>query len=817
MIELLCTLGLLPQIFSGLSIPDPKLLWDKANPATLRTLLSFGADPECFIVNKPRGYPLVEAAKSGSLEAVKILLKGGSSVNVYVQKYFGTPLQAAVWAGHLEMVEFLIACGADINAPFGPQYQMPTPDDCVDACDDCSNECTCMREQPTYWSMNTPIQIACAKDNAPLVGLLLTHGANVNLSTVSQIDLNDYEDYLLFCRHDYRYVTWYSRRWHGVEFLTALQHSAQNGNNDLVRLLLSNGAYPDLRAIPDWEDTPLQLAIRLGYTEIALILIDHGANVNASPGRYNGRTAIQAAAESGNIQIAQMLLRRNADINATAGYEKGLTALQAAINGNHPLMAGFLYSASVNINAPSARKNGITAILAAAEAGDVNLVYDLLDQGADMSNAAAGHRAILASVLHKNLSMLNLFVEHGAPIDGQGSNDMPPIFASVFFDWIIGARFLLNNGADINSYYHDDHRDSKISTLAWSIMNNSIDMIKLLMERGASLCFPLAKSPYNDSLCLALDNLCPMEIVYTLLDEYTKANPFSLDLEVLATAVCNEHDDDDLTRTKTILNVMTRLPKSSYVAHVRNAWDNLIAHRGSLFSFRARNEKLASQIIRLLLNAGADINSVHPSMKCTLLQAAVHGKNIDLAKTLIEEGSDIQGIVSYSRGTPLQTAIEDNEIDFAHLLLERGADINASPAESLGTTALQAAANNGNRNLVLLLLERGAAVNAPPAKYSGVTALQATAIKGYIDIAIDLLRHGAHVAAPGATNHGRTAIDGAAEHGHEDMLQLLLNHYDGREGLSVVCERAATYAEKEGHGEIASWLRQYPSLSTDGK
>ena len=69
----------------------------------------------------------------------------------------------------------------------------------------------------------------------------------------------------------------------------------------------------------------------------------------------------------------------------------------------------------------------------------------------------------------------------------------------------------------------------------------------------------------------------------------------------------------------------------------------------------------------------------------------------------------------------------------------------------------------------------------------------------------------------GAPNHGRTAIDGAAEHGHEDMLQLLLNHYDGCEGLSVVCERAATYAKKEDHGEIASWLRQYPSLSTDGE
>jgi hypothetical protein len=43
------------------------------------------------------------------------------------------------------------------------------------------------------------------------------------------------------------------------------------------------------------------------------------------------------------------------------------------------------------------------------------------------------------------------------------------------------------------------------------------------------------------------------------------------------------------------------------------------------------------------------------------------------------------------------------------------------------------------------------------------------------------------------------------------MLQLLLNHYDGSEYLAVVCEGAATYAEKEGHFEIGQWLRDYPN------
>ncbi|MWK60503.1 hypothetical protein GO594_31520, partial [Pseudomonas otitidis] len=107
-------------------------------------------------------------------------------------------------------------------------------------------------------------------------------------------------------------------------------------NISLSHLLLSNRANPNLRALADWGDTPLQLSIRLGYLEIAQILIYFGADVNASPGQFNGRTALQAAAEIGNIELAQILLLRDAEINASPGYEKGLTALQAAIRMRHP-------------------------------------------------------------------------------------------------------------------------------------------------------------------------------------------------------------------------------------------------------------------------------------------------------------------------------------------------------------------------------------------------------------------------------------------------------------------------------------------------
>lgn len=800
MVELLCTAGFSLRILDRKRLPiaDRKLLWNAGNINALQTLLTFGAHSECFIIGTPQGYPLIDAAKSGSLEAVNILLRHGSRVNFYVKRHFGTALQAAVWAQDLEMAKFLIACGADVNAPFGTQYQL--------AADDLS-------DHDQRLSLMTPIQIACAKNNVPLAELLLNRGANVNLSSLIQLDYKGSEDYLGFCHGKYSCTAYECMHLGDIRHLTALQNCVQNGNINLVRLLLSNKADPNFRAIPDWEDTPLQLSIRLEYLDIARVLMEFGADVNASPRKLNGRTALQAAAEIGDIQIVQELLMRNADINSPPGYIEGLTAFQAAKKMGHHLMAEFLCISGANTFAPP------SLLSAATEMGDLDLINNLVRQGADIKNTTAGTEATLNAIFHQNLPMLKLLVEHGAPINLENNGGKPPIIASVMEDWLDGVRWLLNNVADINfnSYSYIPTHDRNVSAFSWSTIKNNFNMVDLLLTRGASLHCHSTENRYHDPLCLALHSGCPAVIIYKLINEYAKTDPFILDQEVLAFAVCNEYNDSDHLRTVTLLNVMSKLPKTQYVAQVMNAWNRLSENDDWIHGFDEKNAESKKKVIRLLLKAGANVNSRHPSGSFTLLQKFIQVNRIKMAKFLIKKGAEIEVPASRNTGTPLQEAIKNDEIDFTHFLLERGADINAPPAESYGATALQEATKNGNRRLISILLERGAEVDAPPAEDGGVTALQAAAINGDIDIAIGLIEHGARVAAPGAPKNGRTAIDGAAERGNEDMLQLLLNHYDGCEDLSVVCGRAATYAEKEGHGEIALWLRQYPSLSTNGE
>lgn len=121
--------------------------WD-LKVQVLPTLLAFGADPEKYIKDRETGFPLIDAARSGSLKAVKLLQSKGARVNLYLARYCGTALQAAASRGHLEVAEYLVQHGADINVPCVQQIQLPG-----------------YYNYEVLISILTPVQIAAMVDN----------------------------------------------------------------------------------------------------------------------------------------------------------------------------------------------------------------------------------------------------------------------------------------------------------------------------------------------------------------------------------------------------------------------------------------------------------------------------------------------------------------------------------------------------------------------------------------------------------------------------------------------------------------------------
>jgi ankyrin repeat protein len=94
--------------------------------------------------------------------------------------------------------------------------------------------------------------------------------------------------------------------------------------------------------------TPLHLAAFFGHAEVAIALLDRGADVNARSTNSMKNTPLHAAAAGGNIEVMRLLLERGADVNAT--QEGGWTALHAAAQSGHREMVELLLANGAHVN-----------------------------------------------------------------------------------------------------------------------------------------------------------------------------------------------------------------------------------------------------------------------------------------------------------------------------------------------------------------------------------------------------------------------------------------------------------------------------------
>jgi hypothetical protein len=109
-----------------------------------------------------------------------------------------------------------------------------------------------------------------------------------------------------------------------------------NGNKDAVAVLLEHKADPNFRYSSDSAATPLHQAAQQGVVEIAELLLDKGAKVDARD-KY-GKTPLHWAVGSRQLEAARLLLEHKADPNAMdvsgatpLDYAKGNTVRTAAM------------------------------------------------------------------------------------------------------------------------------------------------------------------------------------------------------------------------------------------------------------------------------------------------------------------------------------------------------------------------------------------------------------------------------------------------------------------------------------------------------
>ena len=262
---------------------------------------------------------LLKAAEKGDANKVAKFIKKGADVN-FSDNVGWTPLYRAAIKGHVEVVKMLLDAGADI-------------------------------EKTT--SGITPLCWAADNGKTEVVKLLLERGANVNaigkknapaLYHAADIGYKDLVNVLLENGADVNVQTDDEYRWTPLHVAVSSRFSPYGVKNqeenraEIVRFILESGA--DV-GIPEESNgfTPLHLACNVGRSNLAEMLLDHGAEINAKD--KNGMTPLHWAVAEEQMGCVQILLDRGADANMRHP-ESGLSPYEMAMKFNNPLIANLI-------------------------------------------------------------------------------------------------------------------------------------------------------------------------------------------------------------------------------------------------------------------------------------------------------------------------------------------------------------------------------------------------------------------------------------------------------------------------------------------
>jgi ankyrin repeat protein len=138
----------------------------------------------------------------------------------------------------------------------------------------------------------------------------------------------------------------------------------------------------------------------------------------------------------------------------------------------------------------------------------------------------------------------------------------------------------------------------------------------------------------------------------------------------------------------------------------------------------------------------------------------------ELVKKLLDNGADANQESRYGGCALVEAAIQGQD-EIVGLLLERGADVNQT--SSTGWTPLLSAVRSDHAATVGLLLSRGADANVK--SEDGYTALSSAVFQKSVNLVKELLAHGADVTMKGFD--GRTPLELAEEQQEEGMIRLL--------------------------------------------
>ena len=142
--------------------------------------------------------------------------------------------------------------------------------------------------------------------------------------------------------------------------------------------------------------------------------------------------------------------------------------------------------------------------------------------------------------------------------------------------------------------------------------------------------------------------------------------------------------------------------------------------------------------------------------------------HLDILRLLVEAGADVNKADNNGE-TSLWMASKEGNLEVVRLLLDAGA--NVDKADNKGMTPLYVASYMGHLEVVRLLLDAGA--DKDKADNNGMTPLYIASYKGHLEVVRLLVDAGAD--KDKADEYGRTPLLIASQYGHHEVVRLLVD------------------------------------------
>ncbi|KAJ7613765.1 ankyrin repeat-containing domain protein [Mycena polygramma] len=330
-------------------------------------------------INVNVGQELAAAAENGNAEVISLLIESGADIRTHGRQALG----AASKGGNTDILRLLIDGGADLDANDGLALVTAS---------NARNIAAVKLLIESGANVNADdggvLCAALKSGNAEIVKLLIDAGGDLNAK-----------------RGDVWRLALYGGSAKVIKLLIkagadvnanngeALKAASSIPNTEIFKLLIEASA--DIKetvklligASTDVANGALCAASKNGDAEVAKLLIEGGANVNA----YHGQ-ALQAASRNGKTEVVELLVEAGVDVNAKSG-----AALSAASERGHTKVIQLLIEAGAKTN------GGGPSVLSShderPEAGKI--------LGGAAAMAPRAHRARSSSISSRDL-LLNL-------------------------------------------------------------------------------------------------------------------------------------------------------------------------------------------------------------------------------------------------------------------------------------------------------------------------------------------------------------------------------------------------------------------------